>query len=240
MIVEVVAELLTPVLPPRAGFMPGDALLHAAAVMRAFPDRWALRRPAEWDPIPLPLAQRDGCWLASCVLLPNATRSTATLSKGSDYPVLGGRHRRKQGALVVEPASDELYLFKPGIASFPALHAPSFRVLFDVPADAVDDLADLISYWPLLSLGAHRHLGYGRIGAIQTFGPADAPSAVWDNDGAPLRPVPPSWCAAPPPASVLRRARLAPPYWFGPETLAYCPRPVTLYGKEAADGAILL
>jgi hypothetical protein len=241
MIVEVVADLLTPVLPPRAGFMPGDALLHAAAVRRAFPDTWALRRPAVWEPIPLPLAQRDGCYLASCVLLPDAAFSLSSLSKSADTPVLGGRLRKDNGTPVLKPPNHLQYLYKLGIAHFPTLHAPQFRVLFEVPDDdgALEDLADLLSYWPSLSLGTHRHLGYGRVGAIRHFGRADAASAVLTADGTPLRPLPAAWFDTPPPDAVLRRARLSPPYWIGPEVAAYCPRPAVLYGQEASHGYVL-
>lgn len=226
--VRVEGTLLAPVALPRIGFIVGDALLHAAQVRLAHPTDWVLRPPAVWEPVPLPVLQQAGVAWTSCVQLPEAVWDTASLAKQPDAQALQA-HPDAHGRMALDPGRQ--YMYRPAVERFPTVWAPRFVVDYAVPADQLEAFLALVGAFPLLSLGRYRHHGYGRIGTVSaTQLPHDAAAVVWASDGAPRRPVPAAWCPDPPPRSILRAARLRPPYWFGPEDAAYCPLVHDLYG----------
>ena len=229
-VVQVTGTLLAPVVLPAIGFMPGDALLHTAVVRRRYPDTWATRAPDVWKEIPLPVAYRDGVPLVSCITLPGAVRGTATRSKLTDQIVLAG-HKAKV-------PDDLAYMYKGAITRVHTWHASDFHFWCEVPPNLEDDFCDLLEGLDLLSLGAWRHAGFGRIGNIRDPDVVDRPSALFDPEGCLLRPVPTEWHPTPPLAAHRRAVRLAPPYWTGPVHAAYCPVPTTLYGGAAHGGFV--
>lgn len=229
-VVEVTGTLLAPVVLPAIGFMPGDALLHTAAVRRRYPDTWASRTPDVWEDLPLPVAYRDGVPLVSCITLPGAVRGAATRAKLTDQRVLAGHKESVPEALG--------YMYKGAIMREPTWHAPRFHFWCEVPSALEDAFCDLLADVDRLSLGIWRHAGFGRIGAVGDPRMVDRPSALLDPDGRLLRPVPAAWHPTPPPAAHRRAVRLAPPYWTGPVHAAYCPLPTNLYGGAAHGGFI--
>ncbi len=228
-VVEVTGTLLAPVVLPAVGFMPGDALLHTAAVRQRYADTWATRSPAVWDEIPLPVAYRDGVPLVSCITLPQAVRGTASHAKLTDPLVLAGHRAEVPSALS--------YMYKGAIMQDHTWHAPTFQFWCEVPSDREEDFCDLLEALDFLSLGVRRHTGFGRIGRVSAT-VVDQSSALFDPTGRLLRPVPITWHATPPPAAHRRAVRLAPPYWTGPVHAAFCPLPTTLYGGEAHGGFV--
>lgn len=226
LVVRVEGTLLAPIALPHKGFIVGDALLHAARIRTLHPDDWVWRQPATWEDVPLPIAQRDGIALASCVRLSHTIWDRVGLSKLTDAQALVAKPSQR-GTLDV--GSDRQYMYRGAVERFDVVWAPRFVIDYAVPADQLRDFLDLVGVFPLLGLGRRVHQGYGRIGSVTATRLPDHADPCWAADGAPLRPVPPAWCADPPPRSVLRTVRLRPPYWYGPETVAYCPHPTVLY-----------
>lgn len=237
LLIRVTGSLRAPVVLPHIGFMPGDALLHAAAVIQRYPQTWTERPPDVWDAITLPLVQSNGIYHASCVRLLDGVWGRMTLAKAADTPVLAGPTKRIKKkdriVFVVELPANKQFMYRLAIEEDHTYFAPEFEVLFAVPPSRLAEFESLVALFPRLSLGAHRHHGYGQIGAVRITPAPELSTVLTTSDGAPLRPLPTTLFSAPPPASLLRRVRLTPPYWHGQYALAYCPRPVTLYGQEA-------
>lgn len=231
--VRVTLELASPVVVPQERMLFGDALLLAAYIKNEHPDDWASRRPSTWTQPDLPVVwDKRGFWHVSCIAFEDVAenrdhsryrveRRPKHIDDQVTFPTVG-----KSGKLICAPANLE-WAYRGNITNLTLLTARQACFLAEVPEEKMEQFAALLGTLSRVSVGSGRHQGYGVISGISAE-PASEESAIWDQGGAPRRPIPVNAEDAKPPNSVLRMVRISPPYWHGPLVLAACPLPDAL------------
>ena len=206
---------------PQQGQLQADALLHAAAARLRFPDA-ARRDLSVWEEIRLPVRYFGDCPAISSLF----PRGTSLANKVFMY--------KRTSAFEVDNSLNPHNLSASGhmrshaVPLFP-YRVPEFYFWAEVEDRAafLTLLTSIRDNWFDLRIGQHTRRGYGRIASVNAKR-SERLSAVLDEDGQPLRPLPErlGLVKNPDPQKTIRALAVArPPYFAYPAEICWIPAP---------------